>query len=101
MSSSSELEEEPEESELDDKSLLGADTSSSVQKTGGTCFLCHIVCLLRFLPTPSILEAKTEDRVYNVVAFCAGTRLDRVLKNTLMGRWDMVSATEGRKVTVE
>ena len=27
MSSSSELEEEPEESELDDESLLGADTS--------------------------------------------------------------------------
>ena len=32
MSSSSELEEEPEESELDDESLLGADTSWSVQK---------------------------------------------------------------------
>ena len=77
MSSSSELEEEPEESELDDESLLGADTSWSVQKKCGTCFLCHIVCLLPFLPSPSILEAKVEDHVYNVVAFCAGTRLDR------------------------
>ena len=67
----------------------------------GTCFLCHILCLLPFLPSPSILEAKIEDCVYNVVAFCAGTRLDRLLKNTLMGRWDMVSATEGRKDTVE
>ena len=42
----------------------------------GTCFLCHIVCLLPFLPSPSILEAKIEDRVPNVVAFCAGTWLD-------------------------
>ena len=72
MSSSS----EPEESELDDESLLGADTWS-VQKKCGACFLCHIVCLLPFLPSLSILEAKIEDRVYNVVAFCAGTRLDR------------------------
>ena len=46
MSSSYELEEEPEESELDDESLVGADTSeilASVQKQCGTCFLCHIV----------------------------------------------------------
>ena len=77
MSSSSELEEEPEESELDDESLLGADTSWSVQKKCGTCFLCHIVCLLPFLPSTSILETKIEDRVYNVVAFCAGTQLDQ------------------------
>ena len=77
MPSSSELEEEPKESELDDESLLGADTSWSVQKKCGTCFPCHIVGLLPFLPSPSILEAKIEDRVYNVVAFCAGTRLDR------------------------
>ena len=54
MSSSCELEEEPEEeSGLDDKSLLGADTSWSVQKQCGTCFLCHII-LLPFLPSPSI-----------------------------------------------
>ena len=73
MSSSSELEEEPQESELDDESLLGADTSWSVQKKCGTCFPCHIVCLLPFLPSPSILEAKIEDRIYNVVAFCGDT----------------------------
>ena len=38
--------------------------------------MCNIVCLLVFLPNPSILEAKKEDCVYNVVVFCAGTRLD-------------------------
>ena len=36
MSFSFELEEEPEESELDDESLLGVDTSWSVQKKCGT-----------------------------------------------------------------
>ena len=44
----------------------------SVQKQCGTCFLCHIIHLLPFLPSPSILETKIEDRVYNVVAFLRG-----------------------------
>ena len=39
--------------------------------------MCHIIRLLPFLPSPSILEAKIEDCVYNVVVFYAGTRLDR------------------------
>ena len=51
----------------------------------GTCFLCHIVCLLPFLPNPSILEAKIEDCVDNVVAFCAGTQLDRVAEERTYG----------------
>ena len=70
MSSSSELEEEPEESELDDESLLGADTSErtpfvsgsesgwSVQKKCGTCFLCNIVCLL--YPAIGVPKAREE-----------------------------------------
>ena len=79
MSSSFDLEDELEESQLDDESLLGADISWIVQKKCGTCFLCHIVCLLPFLPSRSILEAKIEeDRVYNVVAFCAGTNIHKV-----------------------
>ena len=49
----------------------------SVEKKCGTCFLSSIVCLLPCLPTPSILKAKIEDSGYNVVAFCAGARLDR------------------------
>ena len=39
--------------------------------------MCNIVCLLRFFPSPTILEAKMEDRVYNVVAFCAGSQSDQ------------------------
>ena len=89
MSSSSELEEEPEESELDDESLLGVDTLWSVQKKCGTCFLCHFVCLLPFLPSSSILEAKIKDRVYDVFAFCAGTRLDWGAEERTYGTlWD-------------
>ena len=76
MSSSSELEEEPEESELDDESLLGADLHRG-HHLCGTCFLCNIVSLLPFLPSPSILDVKIEDCVYNIAALCAGTRLDR------------------------
>ena len=49
----------------------------SVQKQCGTCFLCHIIRLLPFLPSPSILETKIEDCVYNVVAFYAETWLDQ------------------------
>ena len=97
MSSSSELEEELEESELDDESLLGADTSWSVQKKGGTCFLCHIVCLLPFLPSPSILEAEIEDRVYNVLAFCAGTRLDRGAEERTYGTLGHGVCNRGKK----
>ena len=94
MSSSFGLEEE---SELDDDPLLGADTSWSVQKKCGTCFLCHIVCLLPFLPSPSILEAKTEDRVYNVVAFCAGTRLDRGAEERICGTLGHGVCNRGKK----
>ena len=101
MSSSSELEEEREESELDVESLLGADTSWSVQKKCGTCFLCHIICPLPFLPSPSILEAKIEDRVSMSSCFARGYGWTGVLKNALMGPEDMVFATEGRKDTVE
>ena len=72
----------------------------SVQKQCGTCFLCHIIRLLPFLPSPCILETKIEDRVYNVVAFY-GHGWNGVPKNALMGGWDMVSATEGRKDTVK
>ena len=51
-SSSSELEEQPEESELDDESLLGANTSERTPfvSDSESCFLCNIVCLLPFLP---------------------------------------------------
>ena len=97
MSSSSELEEEPEESELDDESLLGADTSWSVRKKCGRCFLCHIVCFLHFLPNPSFLEAKIEDRVYNVVAFCAGTRLDRGAEERTYGTLGHGVCNKGQK----
>ena len=58
------------------------------------CATLYASCLF---PSPSILEAKVEDRVYNAVVFCAGTRLDRGAEE----RWDMVSATEERKDTVE
>ena len=44
------------------------------------------LCLLPFLPSPSIMEAKTEDRVYNVVVFCAGTRLDRGAEECTYGK---------------
>ena len=58
----------------------------SIEKKGGTCFLCSIVCLLPFLPTSSILKAKIEECRYNVVAFCAGPRLDRGAKERTYGR---------------
>ena len=100
LSSSSELEEEPEEY---NESPPGSDTLSyklaqschwSVQKKCGTCFLCSIVCLLPVLPTPSILKAKTEDRGNNVAAFCAGHGWTGVPKNVRMGRCDMKSAAQ-------
>ena len=47
--------------------------------------MCNIVCLLRFLPSPSILEAKIEDRVYNIVMFCVGTQLDQGAKERTHG----------------
>ena len=49
--------------------------------------------LLPFLPSPSILEAKIEGRVYNVIYYTG------VLKNVLMGHWGMVSTTGGRNDT--
>ena len=75
LPSSSELEGEPEESELDDDSPLGANTSERIP-----CFLCSIVCLLPFLPAPSVLKPKIEHCGNNVVAFCAEAQLDRVTK---------------------
>ena len=68
----------------------------SIQKKCGACFLCNIVCLLPFLPSPSILEAKIEDRVLTPSHFARGHGWTGVPKNVLMGRWDMVFATEGR-----
>ena len=73
----------------------------SVQKQCGTCFLCHILRLLPFLPSPSILETKIEDRIYNVAAFYAGKRLEQGAEESTYGTRDMVSATEGRNDTVE
>ena len=75
LSSSSDLEEELQESEL----------PSVCHKQCGACVLCSIVCLLPFLPTPSILKAKIGVRGYNVVAFCAGARLDRGAKERTYG----------------
>ena len=80
---------------------LGADTSWSVQKKCGTCVLCHIVCLLPFLPSPSILEAKMEDRIYNVVAFCAGTQLDWGAEEHTYGMLGRGVCNTGKKDTVE
>ena len=54
---------------------LGQSCPCSVQKKCEKCFLCNIVRLLPFLLSPSILEAKVEGRIYNVVTFCVGTRL--------------------------
>ena len=62
--------------------------------------MSSIVCLLLFLPCPSILEAKKKR-----IAFITSSRFARghgwtgVLKNVLMGRWDMVSVAEGRNDT--
>ena len=70
------------------------------RKKCGTCFLCSIVCLLPFLRTPSILKAKTMDHGYNAVVFCAGHGWTGVPKNVLMGRCDMISATQGRSDTM-
>ena len=64
----------------------------------GTCFLCHIVCLLPFLPSPSILEVKIEDRVYNVVVFCAGTRLDRGAEEHTYGTLGHGVSNRGKKL---
>ena len=56
-----------------------------VQKRCGTCFLCSIVCLLPFLPTPSILKAKIGVGGYNVVTFCVGAQPDRGAKEQTYG----------------
>ena len=50
-----------------------------------TSFLYNIVRLLPFLFTPSIWEAKIENRGFNVVASCAGARLDRGVKERTYG----------------
>ena len=63
----------------------------------GTCFLCHIIRLLPFLPSPSILETKIEDRVYNVVPFYAGTRLDRGAKERTYGTLGHGVCNRGKK----
>ena len=49
----------------------------SVKKKCGSCFLCSSVGRLPFLPTPSMLKAKIEDREDNIVAFCVGAQLDQ------------------------
>ena len=69
----------------------------SVQKQCGTCFLCHIIRLLPFLPSPSILETKIEDRVYKVVAFYAGTRLDRGAEERTYGTLGHGVCNRGKK----
>ena len=69
----------------------------NVQKKCGTCFLCNFVCLLPFLPSPSILEAKIEGRVYNDVAFCAGTRSDRGAKERTYGTLGHGVCNRGKK----
>ena len=69
----------------------------SVQKKCGTCFLCNIVCLLPVLPSPSILEVKIEDRVYNVAAFCVGTRLDRGAEERTYGTLGRGVCNRGKK----
>ena len=70
----------------------------SILKKGGTCFLCSIVCLLPFLPTPSILTAKIEECGYRVDAFCTGARLDWGAKEHTYGT-NMIFATQGRSDT--
>ena len=62
-----------------------------------SCFLCHIVCLLPFLRSPSLLEAKIEDHVYNVIAFCAGTRLDRGAEECTYGTLGHGVCNRGKK----
>ena len=52
---------------------------------------------LAFSPSPSILEAKIEDRVYNVVAFCAGTRLDRGAEERTYGTLGHGVCNRGKK----
>ena len=96
MSSSSELEEEPEESQSDDESLLGADTSDTSERTPLECVLCHIIRLLPFLPSLSILETKIEDRVYNVVAY-AGTQLDQGAEERTYGMLGHGVCNRGKK----
>ena len=71
----------------------------SVQKKGGKCFWCSIVCLFPFLPTPTILKAKIEDCCSNIVAFARGHGWTGVMKNVLMERRNMISATQGRSDT--
>ena len=69
----------------------------SVRKQCGTCFLCHIVRLMPFLPSPSILETKIEDRVYNVVAFYTGTWLDRGAEERTYGTLRHGVCNRGKK----
>ena len=110
MSSSSQLEEEPEESEADDESLLGADTSErtplecsetvrNMLSSKEHAFCATFIRLLPFLPSPSILEAKIEHRVYNVVGFYAGTRLDRGAEERTYGTLGHGVCNRGKKGT--
>ena len=69
----------------------------SVQKKCGTCFLCSIVCLLSFLPTPCILKAEIEDHGDNVVAFCAGAQLDPGAKEHTYGMLQHDICNTGKK----
>ena len=60
-------------------------------------FLCHIIRLLPFLPSPSMLETKVEDRVYNIIAFYAGTRLDRGAEERTYGTLGHGVCNRGKK----
>ena len=87
LSYSSQLEEEPEESKLDDDTLwlLGLQTHTELpwecsKKRHGTCVPCNIACLLPFLPTPAVLKSKIEDCGYNIVTFCTGAPFYRGAK---------------------
>ena len=53
--------------------------------------------LLPFLPSPSFLETKIEDRVYNVVAFYAGTRLDQGAEERTYGTLGHGVCNRGKK----
>ena len=53
--------------------------------------------LLPLLPSPSILETKIEDHVYNVVAFYAGTQLDRGSEERTYGTLGHGVCNRGKK----
>ena len=52
---------------------------------------------LPFLPSPSILETKIEDRVYDVLAFYAGTWLDRGAEERTYGTLGHGVCNRGKK----